>query len=169
MKNLTISAVQCPHCKDIIFSRARHDFRSCSCQKICIDGGRDYLKLGWSDGPNPPEIIRIELFEITEKDLVDDWNYRKDRYGCVKPSWTWIKEKIDTQKYKYLLNKLGKIVETPKIKGRRHKCERSKVCSCSMSAMEPDENCEVHGLGEYPSRCGTCGRFIKYDKNRNNR
>lgn len=40
-----ISAIKCKHCGDIIFSRTRHDFRSCMCEKVFIDGGRDYLKI----------------------------------------------------------------------------------------------------------------------------
>lgn len=103
--NLTISAVQCPHCKDIIFSRARHDFRSCTCEKTSIDGGRSYLKLGFSASDNLPEIIRIELIGVTEKDLVDDWNYRKDRFGLIP-----MKYSINRKMYRFTLNKKGKFL-----------------------------------------------------------
>lgn len=37
-------AIQCPSCKDVIYSVMRHDFRSCECGKVSVDGGRDYIK-----------------------------------------------------------------------------------------------------------------------------
>jgi hypothetical protein len=40
--------------------------------------------------------------------------------------------------------------------------ERSHTCCCSMSGYEPNENCPVHGCGEWPPRCCKCGQFIKY-------
>ena len=36
--------VKCNHCGDIIESRHRHDFRTCSCGAVSVDGGRDYLR-----------------------------------------------------------------------------------------------------------------------------
>jgi len=35
---------QCNNCKDIIFSRHRHDFVACKCNAIAVDGGMAYLK-----------------------------------------------------------------------------------------------------------------------------
>jgi len=35
---------QCLKCKDIITSKYRHDFVTCSCGSLSVDGGRDYLK-----------------------------------------------------------------------------------------------------------------------------
>ena len=42
---LKISAVQCLVCKDLVFSRTLHDYRSCSCGKVAIDGGFEYTKI----------------------------------------------------------------------------------------------------------------------------
>lgn len=44
---------------------------------------------------------------------------------------------------------------------KQHTCKESKTCSCSVIGLEPDEECPVHGYGEYPPRCEICGRFIK--------
>ncbi len=38
-------AVHCLKCNQVIYSINRHDFRSCRCESISIDGGRDYTKL----------------------------------------------------------------------------------------------------------------------------
>jgi len=35
---------QCLKCKDIIRSKNRHDFVSCSCGNLCVDGGSWYAK-----------------------------------------------------------------------------------------------------------------------------
>ena len=45
-----------------------------------------------------------------------------------------------------------------------HTCTRNKSCICSTRALEPNENCPIHGLGEWPPRCVICGRFLKYKK-----
>ena len=35
---------QCKKCNDIIESKYRHDFRSCGCGAISVDGGKDYIR-----------------------------------------------------------------------------------------------------------------------------
>ena len=35
---------QCKLCKDIIESKHRHDFVTCKCGKLSVDGGYDYIK-----------------------------------------------------------------------------------------------------------------------------
>lgn len=39
------TAVHCLTCDDVIYSVMRHDFRYCSCKRIAIDGGKDYVKM----------------------------------------------------------------------------------------------------------------------------
>ena len=36
--------IKCKYCGDILESTSQHDFKFCSCGKIAIDGGLDYLK-----------------------------------------------------------------------------------------------------------------------------
>jgi len=38
------NAAQCLLCNDIIESKHRHDFVSCSCGNIAVDGGLDYIR-----------------------------------------------------------------------------------------------------------------------------
>lgn len=38
------NAVTCLKCGDFIFSKHRHDFVTCSCGAISVDGGQAYLK-----------------------------------------------------------------------------------------------------------------------------
>jgi len=44
MKEIKSNKIQCNFCKDIIESIHRHDFVVCSCGKVAVDGGKDYLK-----------------------------------------------------------------------------------------------------------------------------
>lgn len=72
----------CRKCKDMLFSRARHDFRTCSCGETSVDGGQvDYVRLLFKD--KPPE--RAELYvDATLKELYNDWNSREDKFGLIK-------------------------------------------------------------------------------------
>lgn len=40
---------QCALCGDVIESTSRHDFKSCKCGEIFVDGGLEYLRRGASD------------------------------------------------------------------------------------------------------------------------
>lgn len=52
--------IRCKHCGEIIESTYRHDFKVCKCGKVCVDGGKDYLRRGF---PTSPEIDYEELSE----------------------------------------------------------------------------------------------------------
>ena len=80
---IKVKAAKCPTCKDLIFSRARHDYHSCSCNEIAIDGGFDYIRMAFKD--IMPEIIEIEI-NATKKQLYDDWNLRENKFGTIKDS-----------------------------------------------------------------------------------
>jgi hypothetical protein len=41
-----VNGIVCPVCLDVLWSRSRHDFRSCTCRYCFVDGGRDYLRYG---------------------------------------------------------------------------------------------------------------------------
>lgn len=43
-----------------------------------------------------------------------------------------------------------------------HVCERIDYCICDTMAMEPNEDCPLHGHGPFPPRCGHCGRFLPW-------
>ena len=38
------NAARCNHCGDVIESAYRHDFKTCSCGHVSVDGGHDYLR-----------------------------------------------------------------------------------------------------------------------------
>ena len=44
MTKILSNQATCLKCGDTIFSAHRHDFVSCSCETICVDGGMDYIR-----------------------------------------------------------------------------------------------------------------------------
>lgn len=75
----TVSGLECPNCKQRIWSRHRHDFRYCFCSYCFIDGGRDYTRwgYGWEDGTATagiPKSIRINM-----EDAINELQKQRDR------------------------------------------------------------------------------------------
>lgn len=104
-----VSAVQCPKCKEVVISRASHDFHACSCRAVAIDGGRDYLRLGYDSGLNPT-VCKIELIGLKFFDLYQDWNKSHDKLGRIKTKYA-----LDPANYRYTYNKQGKFYRYPKL------------------------------------------------------
>ena len=76
-----VNAIICKKCKDTVFSRALHDFRTCSCGSVGIGGGFWKARI---DG-KVNEYIEIGLFiEQTPMELYKDWAERKHKYGIIK-------------------------------------------------------------------------------------
>lgn len=66
--------IECPVCKERMFSWYRHDFKYCKGIHVFIDGGNDYLRFSWTiDGQKPRRIY------YTEKDRQNDAKLRKLR------------------------------------------------------------------------------------------
>lgn len=84
---MTINAIKCLKCGDIIYSRSHHDFHWCSCKSCAIDGGFNYLKIT-GDYENWKSVqinVLDDKDEIeAKKILFDDWNKRINKYGVLK-------------------------------------------------------------------------------------
>ena len=62
---MKVTGIECPLCGDQIWSKHRHDFRYCMCGACYVDGGREYLRMGYggpkhADMPMPAQ-IQIEV------------------------------------------------------------------------------------------------------------
>lgn len=83
-KLLFTSAVLCKKCGAILFSRAIHDYRTCPCGEVSIDGGFDYCKLSYK---KEEDFMLFKIAfpkNITKKLLHDDWNNNKNNHGLYK-------------------------------------------------------------------------------------
>jgi hypothetical protein len=80
---MKIQALQCKLCGDTIYSRARHDFRPCSCDNCFVDGGFDYFRAG---AKNLKEIEAVEIeVDANGQDLAQDYFSNTNKYGLIKP------------------------------------------------------------------------------------
>lgn len=68
MQRIIRNAVRCRHCGDVIESRGVHDFESCSCGAVFVDGGHAYLRRGF---PTSPEEDYEELSVVEDDDGPD--------------------------------------------------------------------------------------------------
>lgn len=76
------SAVKCFGCGDTLYSRTIHDYRTCTCGHISIDGGDDYVKITYD--PNAKYgIMEIDV-PFTDNELYEDWNTGADQLGLIK-------------------------------------------------------------------------------------
>lgn len=46
------NAIKCNHCGDVIESTHRHDFKTCSCGRVSVDGGKSYCRRCFTDTPD---------------------------------------------------------------------------------------------------------------------
>lgn len=44
-KKTIITVIKCKRCKQFIWSRSHHDFRTCKCGNCSVDGGREYVRI----------------------------------------------------------------------------------------------------------------------------
>lgn len=65
--------IRCKKCGDIIESRHRHDFVTCSCGEVSVDGGHDYLRRcfnehdSYEDLSQQKEITKEEYQKLLEE------------------------------------------------------------------------------------------------------
>ena len=43
------NAARCLECDVLLYSRHRHDYRTCACGNLMVDGGADYIRRGFRD------------------------------------------------------------------------------------------------------------------------
>lgn len=56
------NAIKCNTCGDIIESVYTHDFKTCSCGRVSVDGGHDYLRRCFAESPD----YYTDLSEVIE-------------------------------------------------------------------------------------------------------
>ena len=66
MRKIIRNAIRCNHCGDVIESTFRHNYVQCSCGKVAVDGGTDYLRRSYS-GNQDDYTDLSECVEVDEK------------------------------------------------------------------------------------------------------
>jgi len=60
MQKIISNKARCRLCGDIIESKHRHDWKSCSCGAIFVDGGHEYLRRGAKNFEDLEELSEYE-------------------------------------------------------------------------------------------------------------
>jgi tRNA(Ile2) C34 agmatinyltransferase TiaS len=60
------NSAKCLKCGDEIESAHRHDFKSCKCGAISVDGGKDYIRRVWESSSGERADSVFEDTSITE-------------------------------------------------------------------------------------------------------
>ena len=63
MQKIIKNCIKCKSCGDGLESKNRHDYKQCSCGRVAIDGGRDYLRRCFTSSPDDFE----DLSEVLEE------------------------------------------------------------------------------------------------------
>lgn len=63
MQKIIKNQVKCLKCGDIIESKNRHDFVTCSCGNVSVDGGKDYLRRTFHNKDDYEELSIVENIE----------------------------------------------------------------------------------------------------------
>lgn len=61
-EKLMYNGAECLKCGDIITSTDRHDFKSCKCGAIFVDGGYEYARAGADTWANFKSLSKYESF-----------------------------------------------------------------------------------------------------------
>ena len=56
------NVIKCNRCGDVIESKFRHDFKTCSCGAVSVDGGHDYLRRAFQE-----DVGFTDLSEVTDE------------------------------------------------------------------------------------------------------
>ncbi len=56
-------AVRCMICNQVVYSAMRHQMKSCACQAVSIDGGKNYTKVSYKDHTKY-ELLTLDLLTL---------------------------------------------------------------------------------------------------------
>jgi hypothetical protein len=79
------NAVTCLGCGDFIFSKHRHDFVTCTCGAISVDGGQDYLRRvgDFSNAVDHSWEIPDELYRACGEAAEEAYNTGRNKFGIA--------------------------------------------------------------------------------------
>lgn len=66
-KKIKRNAARCKICGDVVESTYRHDFVTCSCGNVSVDGGHDYLRRSIKDIDAYEEVSDYEKNKVDEQ------------------------------------------------------------------------------------------------------
>ena len=64
---------KCLVCGDVLESTDRHDFKTCSCGALSVDGGLDYIRRGFKSKDAYEELSEYKEQRMDETKIIDQW------------------------------------------------------------------------------------------------
>ena len=64
-KKVIVNKAKCKKCGEILESKFNHDFKTCSCKRLSVDGGLDYVRRGYKDKDSYIELSEFEWIDIS--------------------------------------------------------------------------------------------------------
>ena len=63
-KKVIVNKARCLICNQVLESTSSHDFKSCNCGNLQIDGGHDYIRRGFKNKDSYEELSEFEWIDI---------------------------------------------------------------------------------------------------------
>ncbi len=76
---IVFNCIACNECLDVIESIHRHDMKYCSCHRVAVDGGLDYLRRCYQ---TPNDYIELSVHDTDKFEIVRQFAFRT---GYGKP------------------------------------------------------------------------------------
>lgn len=75
-KKLLVNKAMCNVCNDVLYSKHRHDFVTCTCGNLSVDGGEEYIRRVYND---KNFITELSLYDDDSFELLRDNIFRGGR------------------------------------------------------------------------------------------
>jgi len=72
MIKIITNKIQCRHCGDIIESTYTHDWKKCSCGKVSVDGGHEYMRRSYYKEDDYIELSESREYTQQELDEIEE-------------------------------------------------------------------------------------------------
>jgi hypothetical protein len=108
---MQVEAIQCKHCKTVLFARASSEWRCCSCGQTSIAAEEDYIRVSRSgfESSSSDSFVLDLGDDVSPQLLAEDKNNNWDEWGRLPCS------KILTSNGFYEFLEGGEIVEVNKV------------------------------------------------------
>ena len=63
-KKVMVNKAKCKKCGEILESKFNHDFKTCSCKSLSVDGGLDYIRRSCKDKNLYEEMSEFEFIDM---------------------------------------------------------------------------------------------------------
>ena len=63
-KKVSVNKAKCLICGEVLESKFPHDFKTCKCENLSVDGGLDYIRRGYKNKDSYEELAEYKFVDI---------------------------------------------------------------------------------------------------------